>query len=72
MCAHTSLLHSAHLSTALVSDAPTHSRWLKSCHTTEFHLSVVVVVQTLCFDVVCVCPGANRRCTEFGMKSLWT
>ena len=39
ICMHTSLLHSAHLSTTPVTDALTHSRWLKSCHKTELHLS---------------------------------
>ena len=35
MC--TSLLHRARLFTALVTDAPTQSRWIKSCHQTVLH-----------------------------------
>ena len=37
ICMYASLLHSAHLSSELVSDPPTHQRWLKLCHKTDFH-----------------------------------
>ena len=40
ICMHTSLLHGAHLSAALILDPPRQSRWLKVCHKTEFHLTL--------------------------------
>ena len=38
-CMNTSLLHIHASLQAPVTDAPTHSRWLKSCHKTEFHFT---------------------------------
>ena len=32
-------MHSPHLTSALVTDTPTHSRWLKLRHKTDFHLT---------------------------------
>ena len=45
VCMYAPLLHSAQLSTAFNTDPPTHSRWLKLCHSTEFHFPLDMVAE---------------------------
>ena len=55
ICICTSPLHSAHLSSAFVTDAPTHSRWLKKRHQYIDPLDTFVCVRALVCVDGCVC-----------------
>ena len=62
ICMYISLLHSAHLCTALVTDPPTHSRWLMSCHRTDFFLTLLENdVRRFAEALVCALTPADCR-----------